>query len=156
MPNIAVLRDSKYLTRADCGPGILVTITNCAEANVAMESQPPEMQWILYFKECQKGMVLKSTNGQMIAKILNSENTDDWTGKQVVLYDDPNVVFAGKPVGGIRVRAPRIRPAANPVQVPNPQSPFIAHSSSPAGFGTPAQKPIPLASDLEPSEDVPF
>lgn len=75
-------------------------------------------------------MVLNSTNGQIIAQITKSEDTDDWKGWKIVLYDDPNVSFGGKLVGGIRVRAPRpniaqpnrppVRPAPAPVQ---PQAP---------------------------------
>jgi hypothetical protein len=38
---------------------------------------------------------------------MGSDNTDDWIGKQIVLFVDPSVSFAGKIVGGIRLRAPK-------------------------------------------------
>lgn len=60
-------------------------------------------------------MVLNSTNGQLIAQILKSDETDLWKGQKVVLYDDPSVSFGGKLTGGIRVRAPRGQAAAKPV-----------------------------------------
>jgi hypothetical protein len=44
------------------------------------------------------------TNGALIAAITHSEESDGWIGKQIMLYNDPNVMFAGKLVGGIRVR----------------------------------------------------
>jgi hypothetical protein len=44
--------------------------------------------------------------------VFNSEDTDDWTGKKIVLYNDPNVSYAGKIIGGIRVRAPKVKAAA--------------------------------------------
>lgn len=157
MPNISALRESKFLTRADCGAGILVTIHGCTEVNVAMEAQAPEMQWALNFKETPKPMILKSTNGQTIARILGSENTDDWLGKQIVLFDDPSVAFAGRQVGGIRVRAPKFKKvetqAAAPGQVAALGSGHFAQfQANPA----PAPKPLPLAETMDNSEDIPF
>ncbi len=63
-------------------------------------------------------MVLNNTNAQIIAMILKSEETDDWIGKQIVLYDDPNVSFGGKLVGGIRVRAPRVKAPLKGIPAP--------------------------------------
>jgi hypothetical protein len=65
------------------------------------------MKYALYFEELEKPMVLNSTNGQLIAKIVGSDETDEWAGKQIVLYHDPNISFQGRLVGGIRVRAPK-------------------------------------------------
>ncbi len=87
---------------------------------MAKEGEPAEMKWALTFKDCAKPMILNTTNSQIIAQILKSEETDDWIGKQIVLFDDPNVSFGGKLVGGIRVRAPRIKAAAG-AAAPKPQ-----------------------------------
>jgi len=51
-------------------------------------------------------MVLNSTNIQLLAKACESEDTDDWIGKKVIIYSDPNVSFGGKLVGGLRVKLP--------------------------------------------------
>jgi len=88
-----------------------------------MENEPPEMKFALAFNECAKPLILNTTNVQVIAKILASEETDNWIGKQIVLYDDPNVSFGGRLVGGIRVRAPRVRGAA---PAPAPAAPVQA------------------------------
>ena len=69
-----------------------------------MQGQPPEMKWVVHFSEC-KPLVLNSTNGQLISNALSSPETDDWAGKQIVLYNDPNVSFGGKLTGGVRARA---------------------------------------------------
>jgi hypothetical protein len=74
---------------------------------VAKEGAPEELRYCLSFHETDKPMVLNNTNGQIIAQITKSEETDAWPGHKIVLYDDPNVSFGGKLVGGIRVRAPR-------------------------------------------------
>ncbi len=103
--NINDLKDSKYLKKADVEPPILVTIARITQENLAQQGQEPEMKYVLHFAEDLKPMVLNSTNGQLIAMALGSEETDDWNGKQIVLYNDPNVSFAGKLTGGIRARA---------------------------------------------------
>lgn len=107
MPNISILKTSKFLKKEDCNPPILVTIDGCSEENVAKEGAPEEMKWCLHFRETDKPMVLNSTNGQIIAQITGNDDTDNWTGWKIVLYHDLNVSFGGKLIGGIRVRAPR-------------------------------------------------
>jgi len=100
--------ESKFLKKEDVGGGrgMLVTISAVKQANVAMQGADPEMKWTLLFEELDKPMVLNSTNIHMCAKACDSDDTDDWAGKKVVVYEDPNVSFGGKLVGGIRVRAP--------------------------------------------------
>lgn len=105
--HISQLKDSKFLKQDDVGDGVIVTIKGCHEENVAKEGAEPEMKWCMTFAELAKPLVLNSTNGQILAALLKSENSDDWTGKKVELYRDPNVSFGGKLVGGIRCRAPR-------------------------------------------------
>ena len=113
MPRVSDMIESKFLKKEDVGGerGMLVTIAGVKQANVAMQGADPEMKWTLTFQELDKPMVLNSTNIHMCAKACGSEETDDWAGKKLVLYEDPNVSFGGKLVGGIRVRAPRTQAA---------------------------------------------
>lgn len=111
MPNISVLKQSRFLTRADVGKGILVTIKNVYQDNVAPDGQAEELKWCIEFLEQPKAMVLNPTNGQLIAQALGSDEMEEWYGKKIVCYDDPSISFAGKLVGGIRVRAPRNQPS---------------------------------------------
>lgn len=102
---ISELKNSRYLTKEDCDPPITVTIKGVKKENVAPADQKPEERYVLLFAEPGvRGLVLNSTNGALIAKYLGSDDSDDWTGKKIVLYHDPSVSFAGKLVGGIRVR----------------------------------------------------
>src|SRR6266446_3361481 len=106
--HISELKESNYLTKHDVEPPKLVTIKgDLKQENLAMEGKPEDLKWVIRFHETDKPMVLNSTNGQLIAMAVGSENSEDWNGKQVVLYNDPNVSFQGKLVGGIRVRAPK-------------------------------------------------
>lgn len=129
MPHISVLKKSNFLTRADVGQGVLATIKEVFEHNVAKEGAPEELRWCMSFEELEKPLVLNMTNGAIIAAITKSENTDDWPGHRVVLYDDPSVSFGGKLVGGIRVRAPRGQAAkaikAAPKAKPAPVEPPV-------------------------------
>ena len=113
MPKIGDMIESKFLKKEDVNGegGVLVTISGCFETNVALPSADPVMKWALSFEELDKPLVLNSTNINMCAKACGSENTDDWMGKKVVLYEDPNVSFGGKLVGGIRLRAPKTQTA---------------------------------------------
>lgn len=99
---------SKYLKKEDVDPPVLVTIKGIRQNNVALEDQPEELKWTMFFKELEKPIVLNSTNIQLLIKSLNTDETDEWVGKQIVLYNDPNVSFAGKITGGIRIRAPKV------------------------------------------------
>jgi hypothetical protein len=40
------------------------------------------------------------------------DDTDDWIGKQVILYNDESIQFAGKVTGGLRFK--RLKTAAKP------------------------------------------
>ena len=101
---ISKLSESNYLKKDDVEPPIKVTIQNITQENLAMEGQPKEMKYVLHFSEC-KPLVLNITNGQLISMALGSEETDDWLNKEIVLYNDASVMYAGKLTGGVRARA---------------------------------------------------
>jgi hypothetical protein len=100
---ISKLSEGKYLKKDDVEPPIKVTIGKITQEDLSMEGQPTEMKYVLHFNEC-KPLVLNMTNGQLISMALGSEETDDWVGKEIVLYNDASVMFAGKLTGGVRAR----------------------------------------------------
>ena len=51
-------------------------------------------------------MVVNVTNGDLIAAIAGSEDSDDWYGTKIECYNDETICFGGRQVGGIRVRRP--------------------------------------------------
>lgn len=119
MPNINSMKSSKFLKRDDVGRGTLVTISTVREENVAKEGAPEELKWCAHFDELEKPMVLNWTNLQLIARIAGDDDSDNWKGVKIVLYDDPNVSFGTKIVGGIRVRAPKAGAAPAKVEEPD-------------------------------------
>ncbi len=118
MPNINQMRESKFLKQSDVEQPVLATIDKVVQMNVAKEGVDPELKWCVVFHELEKPLVLNYTNMQLVAKVAGSEDTDEWVGKRVVLYTDPNVSYQGKLVGGIRVRAPKANAKLPPVVAP--------------------------------------
>ena len=120
MPKTSEMRESKFLRKEDVGRGVLATITGCIKKNTAMEGAPLEHKWCLTFHELDKPLVLNSTNTQLCEQICGSDDTDQWIGKRIVLFTDPNVSYAGKLVGGIRVRKPKSTAPPPPPAPPEP------------------------------------
>lgn len=104
------LKQSKYMKKEDCGDdGILVTIKALKQENVAPDNKPEELKWILYFQGDHKPLVLNGTNAKLIEKALGSDETDDWVGREVVLFNDENVEYMGEVVGGVRCDVARTK-----------------------------------------------
>lgn len=138
MPKTSEMRESKFLKKEDVGAGMLMTVESCEQYNVAKEGAPPENKWCLTFAESDKPLVLNSTNIQLCERIFGSDDTDQWLGKRIVLYTDPNVSYQGKVIGGIRVRAPKTKPG----------------HAAPAPVAAPAPPVVPVAELTD--EDIPF
>ena len=50
-------------------------------------------------------VVLNKENTRTLIEIFGTDETDEWVGRTFEAYHDPSVRFAGKKVGGLRVRA---------------------------------------------------
>lgn len=110
MAKIGEMIESKYLKQSDVEEDTTVTIEKVGKANVAPKGEEAEYKWLVRFTELPKPMVLNSTNIKRLAKACGSDDTDDWIGKKVVVYVDPDVEFAGNVVGGLRIRASQPKP----------------------------------------------
>ncbi len=126
MPSVNDLSESKYVAKEDVGEGKLVTITGYKKVDVSRDSEPTAIKYILMFDEC-KSLVLNKTNGKRIALIMHetysvtrdyqededgkkvpaNEQFGNWIGKKIVLWNNPDIEFAGEITGGIRVRPPQ-------------------------------------------------
>ena len=91
----------QYLKAADLqGKRVQVVIETVEMEDIGGETKP-----VLHFQEIEKGLSINQTNAKNIAKITGSDNTDDWAGKKIVVYWNPDIEFGGETVGGVRVRA---------------------------------------------------
>jgi hypothetical protein len=130
--------ESKYLKQTDFPKPKLLTIKGVTRANLAKEGEIPEYKWTVSFEELAKPMVMNATNLKRCFKACG-DDTDDWPGQQIVVYTDDEVEYAGKVVGGLRVRAPK--QAAAPEPAPKPA----------------ARKPAPeTTADDDFENDIPF
>jgi hypothetical protein len=126
VPRTSEMRESKFIKQGDVEKPVLWTVTGVERHNVAQEGADPEMKWCLTFSEIDKPLVLNSTNIQLCERAFGSDNTDQWIGRQIVLYVDPNVSYAGKITGGVRVRAPKKLPTTSYVPPVAPPPPAVA------------------------------
>lgn len=125
MPSINDVSESKYLRKEDVGQGKIVTVSGYEKKDVSADNEQAEMKYTITFQEC-KPLVLNKTNAVMFSHLSNTnygitrdlqedpdggemtpanEQFASWVGKKFMLYNDPNVGFAGKITGGIRVRS---------------------------------------------------
>ena len=58
---------------------------------------------VLEFEGKEKKLACNKTNARTIAAMLGDE-TDNWIGKEITLYNDPTVAMGDQIVGGIRVQ----------------------------------------------------
>lgn len=106
----AVPRKSKFLTKEDCEPPILVTISHMSIEEIEGD-HGPEQRTVLHFDGDEiKPLVLNQTNKELLKAATGAEKVGDVKHKQIVLFNDPNIMFAGKKTGGIRLRGPRKQP----------------------------------------------
>ena len=95
---------SAYLSAADVPEPVTVTIDRVTEESINRDGKQ-ERKAVLYYRGGSQGIVLaKTTLGQLI-EIFKSDESDDWIGKKVTVYQDKEVFFNGKQMPGIRFRA---------------------------------------------------
>jgi hypothetical protein len=104
MAKVGEMVQSKYLKQSDVPDPVIVTVQGVKQINLAKEGEEPELKWAIKFRELDKPMVLNSTNIHVAARVFQSDDTDDWRGKEIIVYTDPNVSFGGQVVGGLRFR----------------------------------------------------
>jgi hypothetical protein len=137
MPKVSEMIESKFLRKEDVDEDIVVSIKG-----VSLENMPGEegkQRWVLAFRELPKGLVLNATTIRVLEKAFG-QHSDDWAGKRVTLFVDPNVSFKGQVVGGLRLRPmkrtpPAAKAAESVVRPPPPQ---------PAGTGEEFDDDVPL------------
>lgn len=110
MPRVNEMIESKYLKQSDFPDPLIVTVQKIGRINIAKEGDQPEEKWAVKFAEFNKPMLLNSTNIKLLEKACGSDDTDNWKGKEVVVYTDESVSFGGQIVGGLRIRKHQAEP----------------------------------------------
>lgn len=111
------MTESKYMKKDDVEEPKLLTIANFTRENVAQQGEEPEYKWTVHWMEQgMRPLVLNATNLQLMKLALGVNGPAEAIGHQIVAYNDPTVSFGGKLTGGVRLRAPRTKKPAPPVQ----------------------------------------
>lgn len=102
----------KYAAGEDLqGRPFTVTISHLQlEKMTPTPGAAPVEKWVVFFKETQKGVVLSKTLATQIAQAVGSDDTDNWSGKKVVIYPE-TVNVAGKTRIAIRAKAAQTQAA---------------------------------------------
>lgn len=104
MPNINEMLQSKYLKKEDFPEPAVLSISSISRVNIAKDNEKPQYKYAMSFEELGKPLLLNSTNIKRAAKACGSDNSDDWIGKKLVVYNDEEVEFGGEIIGGLRIR----------------------------------------------------
>ena len=152
MAKLGEVFPSKWLKAEELDGDTVLTITE-VKIEVMGQGRDADSKPVLYFQEIEKGFVANKTNSNTLAKLLRSDDTDDWVGHQITIYPT-DVEFKGEMVPGIRVRATLPRPAkasAKPATAAAPSRPAAATATRPVRQ--------PVAAPAEEGEDesgIPF
>lgn len=97
---------SDWLSKDDLQDGpLIVTIDRCDAEDVKdIQSGKNKRLPILHFKEDVKPFILSANVNWDTVEMAYGPDTDQWSGKPLEFYFDPNVSFGGKKTGGVRIR----------------------------------------------------
>ncbi len=104
---------SNYVKKEEVGAGVIAKIVGTDFKNVARQGEKPEEKGILLFEgndlkgKPLKPLICNPTNAAMLAIITGSEDSDNWIGTTIVLWNNPDVSYTvqGKVCfGGTRVK----------------------------------------------------
>jgi len=116
MPKVNEMIQSKWLKKEDIEDDTICTILGVRQDNLGKEGEAADMRWVLGMRRSDgvnlKPMVLNVTSIRVLEAAYGSDS-DDWKGKQVTVYVDPNVSFQGRVVGGLRLRPVKAQKAAS-------------------------------------------
>lgn len=94
---------SRFLKGESLSGPVTVTIAGVKAEEMYKPGKGEVTGWVLYCERGSKGIVLSKALAMGIAEALGSDETTDWTGRQVVLYPQQMRV-AGRDLVAIRAK----------------------------------------------------
>jgi hypothetical protein len=107
MKSYRAYNDGQFLKKEDVSPPQVWTITSVEERTVTAPGKEPKDKIVLLFDGTKKGLVLNMANGDALYDMTGHDDPEEWIGQRVELYVDEQVAYAGKKVGGVRLRKPK-------------------------------------------------
>lgn len=88
--------------------------------NVSMEQVGSGFRPCMFFHGIEKGLVVWEATAKQLSGVLGSSESNDWVGREIVLYSFDGTNQQGKPVKRLGIRLPGgAVQAAEPTPVPN-------------------------------------
>ena len=106
MKSYKAYSDGQFLKKEDVNPPQVWTITDVKEQTVTTPGKEPKDKLVLFFDGTKKGLFLNMSQGDALLDMTGQEDPEEWIGQRVELFVDDNVAYAGKRVGGVRLRKP--------------------------------------------------
>jgi hypothetical protein len=107
MKSYRAYSDGQFLKKEDVNPPQVWTITDVKEQTVTSPGKESKNKLVLFFDGTKKGLVLNISQGDALLDMTGHEDPEEWIGQRVELFVDDNVTYAGKRVGGVRLRKPQ-------------------------------------------------
>lgn len=101
---------SSWLKKEDVPQPIRATIREVTQEEISGDGGK-ELKAVVAFMGNVKPMILNRGNAAALEEAFG-DDSDLWHGKQVEIYVDGSVMFAGRRVGGLRLRVPDARNGA--------------------------------------------
>ena len=96
---------SKYLGKEDVPQPMAVVVGNVFIEQIQGDHGMDDKVVLKFTNAAIKSMIVNSTNWDTLESAYGPDS-DGWLNKPVELFVDPSVMYAGKRVGGLRVRVP--------------------------------------------------
>lgn len=132
---------TKYLSKDDIHAPTIGVIERIVNETLGT-GDDQEIKPIMYFSSgLPKPMVVNNTNWTNVEAVYGDES-DNWIGKPIEVWVDPSVVYGGKRIGGLRLRAPAPAQNHEPVAAHPPLAyrEALAMFCSRTGYGEPEFK----------------
>ena len=123
-PNANDFLGGNYLKKEDIDGAMTVTLTDVWSEAVLNAGRK---KLVVSFRELEKPLILNKTNIKRFARIFGTGDTKAWRGP-VTIYVEPGVEYAGRVVGGLRVRP--VDKAQSRVESPAKQLQQNGHAAS--------------------------
>ena len=130
---------TKYLSKDDIHAPTVGVIERIVNETLGT-GDDQEIKPIMYFSSgLPKPMVVNTTNWTNVEAVYGDES-DNWVGKTIEVWVDPSVVYGGKRIGGLRLRAPAVNHPDAADRPPLAYKDALTLYCSKTGYGEPEFK----------------
>jgi len=128
------------------GP-VTLTISSVSQETLRSNGQEGS-KTVLYFRGGYKPLPLNRTNWDSMTDITGEDDSDNWPGHSIEAYQEMTQTPDGKPVPGVRLRAPpqgELKPQPQPAAPTPPKAKPTKPQLKPVRGGGDLDDPVPFS-----------